>query len=452
MKLTFLGAVETVTGSKYLLESGSQKILIDCGLFQGYKELRLRNWSKFPVNPSQINSVLLTHAHIDHSGYIPLFIKNGFKGKIYCTEGTYELCKILLPDSGFLQEEEAHFANKYGYSKHSPALPLYTADDAKRALKQFEPCDFAKNYTLPHSELHFQFQSVGHILGASMIILKEHQASITFSGDVGRLHDPLMCAPKPIKKTDYLVLESTYGNRLHDKTDPMVQLGEIINRTVSRGGSVIMPAFAVGRAQNILYYIHQLKSKHLIPDLPVFLDSPMAVSATELFCRYQQEHCLTKEQCQSLNTVATYVNSIADSKNIDRETGSKIIISASGMATGGRVLHHIKVFGRDKKNTLLFTGYQAGGTRGDRMVRGEKQIKLLGEIIEIRAEVLELKNMSAHADYEEMLTWLKSCQSTPRKVFLTHGEPEAALALKQHIESVLKWPCIIPTYLQKVEL
>jgi len=449
LKITFLGAVETVTGSKYLLESSSKKILVDCGLFQGHKELRSKNWSKLPFEPSNIDAVILTHAHIDHTGYIPLLVKNGFKGKIYCSDGTFALCKILLPDSGFLQEEEAQFANKYGYSKHTPAMPLYTAEDAKISLEQFQPCDFEKINTFFDKNITFQFRAAGHILGASTVYIKMNDISVTFSGDVGRMQDPIMRPPKPIPYTDYLVLESTYGNRLHHKMDPQSQLKAIINRTVKRGGTIVIPAFAVGRAQSILYYIHELKTNKQIPDIPVFLDSPMAISVTDLFCQFMQEHRLTKNKCEYLNSVAIYTNSVAESKKIDTIQGSKIIISASGMATGGRVLHHINVFGPDEKSTIIFTGFQAAGTRGERMLKGEKEIRLLGETVKINAEVTELHNTSAHADYEELLEWLKRVPKAPKKVFLTHGEPDAALALKKYIEEKLHWTCVIPKYLQE---
>lgn len=451
MKITFLGATETVTGSKYLVTLEHHKVLVDCGLFQGYKELRLRNWANLPIDPRTIDAVILTHAHIDHSGYIPLLIKNGFTGKIYCTHGTQELCEILLPDSGYLQEEEAAYANKKSSSKHTPALPLYTLLDAKRSLTHLHGCDFAKDYPL-FDDLTVQFNRAGHILGAATVLLKSHDKSILFSGDLGRPHDPIMLAPVIPPNADYLVLESTYGNRSHEPEDPMDILAKTINKTAKRGGTVIIPAFAVGRAQSILYFIHQLKAKNHIPNLPVFLDSPMATNATEIFCRHPKEHRLTLAQCDQVYGSVNYIHSVLESYELDKKPMPKIIVSASGMATGGRVLHHIKTFAGDKRNAIVFTGFQAGGTRGDRMIRGEREIKIFGEIIRVNAEVVMINNLSAHADREEILEWLKQFQKPPRKVFITHGEAEAAASLKANIEDVLKWHCIVPKYRQEETL
>lgn len=426
-------------------------ILVDCGLFQGYKELRLRNWSKLPINPQKIDAVILTHAHIDHSGYIPLLVKQGFTGKVFCTSATEELCEVLLPDSGYLQEEEAFFANKMGYSKHHPALPLYTQQDAVESLKYFSSCDFHKIYNLDN-ELYFQFHRAGHILGASTIHLKNDHTSIVFSGDLGRPHDPIMLPPEIPPPADYLVLESTYGDRSHDPTDPLENLAAIINRTIKRGGTVVIPAFAVGRAQTLLYFIHQLKSKKIIPDIPVFLDSPMATDATKIFCRHTSEHHLSLEECTKIYGSVTYIHKTEESKELDTLAQPKIIVSASGMATGGRVLHHIKIFASDSRNTILFAGFQAGGTRGDRMIRGEKEVKMLGEAIKINAEVTSLSNLSAHADQNEIVAWLKKFTKSPKKVFITHGEPNSANSLKIQIEKTLNWNCVVPHYLQTENL
>jgi metallo-beta-lactamase family protein len=451
MELTFCGAAGTVTGSKYLVKTGGEQFLVDCGLFQGLKELQLRNWNTPPFNPRDIHAVLLTHAHIDHSGYIPLLVKNGFKGKIYCSPATADLCSILLPDSAHIQEEEALRANKYGYTKHHPALPLYTREDADAALKHFFTVPFGHDFSLTDS-FSFRLQHAGHILGASMVRIFAEHTSILFSGDIGRMNDEIMKAPHPIDTIDYLVLESTYGDRLHDEKNPIDQLAQIVNRISERGGVLVIPAFAVGRAQNILYYLHQLKRMRRIADLPIYLDSPMAISATELFWKYSNEHhlslALAKEVCDS----ATYINTPEESKHITEIAGPKIIISASGMITAGRVLHHIKTFANDEKNGILLTGYQAEGTRGAKLAAGEKQIKLLGETVSINAEVCELKNTSAHADYAEILTWLKKFKKAPREVFLTHGEQKAALAMQQHIEDTLGWKAKIPQYLETVSL
>lgn len=451
MELTFMGATGTVTGSKYLIQHNNTTILVDCGLFQGYKELRLRNWRPLPVAPQSIDAVLLTHAHIDHSGYLPLLVKNGFSGPIYATKATFDLCAILLPDSGHIHEEDAKRANKYGYSKHHPALPLYTQKDAEKSLKQFKVIEYDKNYPfIPDG--HICWQRAGHILGSSFIQIEVNGRRTVFTGDIGRQHDPIMKPPAIINSPDYLIIESTYGNRLHEKEQPIEQLEKIINTTIKRGGTVLIPAFAVGRTQSILFYLSQLKKENRIPELPIYLDSPMAINASKLLCKHTDELQLSIDACYEACNVATYINTVDESKAIDQSVVPKIIISASGMATGGRVLHHIKVFAPDHRNTILFTGYQAGGTRGDRLVRGEKKIKLLGQWVNNHAQVENLTNTSAHADYEEIMMMLKRFKKPPRKVFITHGEPEARESLKRLIETELNWSCMTPNYLDKVKL
>lgn len=452
MKLTFLGATNTVTGSKFLLQAGQKNILIDCGLFQGLKDLRLRNWVKFPVDPKKIDAVILTHAHIDHSGYLPVLIKNGFKGKVYCSPATRDLCSILLPDSGYLQEEEAKLANKYGYSKHKPAVPLYTRAEAERSLEQFRALDFKKALKFAE-ETHISLIPAGHILGASFIKFKHYETTVLFSGDLGRPHDPIMRSPSVIQGADYLILESTYGNRLHKKTNPEDELCEIINRTAARGGTVIVPAFAVGRAQHLLYLMYILKKENRIPnDIPIYLDSPMAKDATDIFRRHTDLHRLGADLSQKVCEVATYINTREESQALDQIDKSKIIIAASGMLEGGRVLHHIRVFAPDPKNAVVFAGYQAAGTRGADMTNGKKEIKIFGETTPINADIHVLSNMSAHADYDEILQWLSNFNHHPRKVFITHGEPEAAQSLKEKIEERYKWNCLIPEYLQAESL
>lgn len=451
MKIQFLGAAQTVTGSKYLISTGQTHLLVDCGLYQGLKALRLRNWNPLPIDPSKIDYVILTHAHIDHSGYIPLLVKNGFNGKIFCTEATRELCSILLPDSGHLQEEEARFANRHGYSKHHPALPLYTKKEAEAALSYFYPLPFGKKFDI-NSQLSFTFYYAGHILGASLVRLSDKKTSLLFSGDLGRSNDPIMRPPKNPPQSDYLVIESTYGNRLHEKENPEDQLAEIINRTIKRGGIVLIPSFAVGRAQNILYYLYQLKKKNRIPDIPVYMDSPMATNATRIFWEFSDQHRLSAKESEAVCQTAHYIHTIEESKKLDEKIMPMIIISASGMATGGRVLHHIKLFAPDHRNTIIFSGYQAELTRGDRMVRGESEVKMFGEMVPIRCEIIQLENTSAHADYTEMLAWLKHLKKPPKKVFITHGESEAAAALKAKIIQEFKWPCLTPEYLYTEEL
>lgn len=451
MRIQFLGATQTVTGSKYFIQANRKKILVDCGLFQGYKELRLRNWASLPIKPEIIDYVLLTHAHIDHSGYIPLLVKNGFRGKILCTAETKDLCSILLPDSGYLHEEEARYANLKGYSKHHPALPLYTQKEAEDALKYFNTISFEAPFQIADN-LYATFYYGGHILGASFIRLENAYTSLLFSGDLGREDDPLLYGPKDPPFSEFLVIESTYGNRIHDKTSPMVQMKAIINRTVKRGGSIIIPSFAVGRTQSLLYYLHELKSKNEIPGIPVFVDSPMATNATKIFSHYPEDNRLTKVQIKALCETAQYINSVEESIALDNMAYPVIIISASGMACGGRVIHHIRHFAIHPANTILFSGFQVGGTRGDRMMRGEREIKMFGQMIPIRAEIKQLDNLSAHADYVEILNWLAHLKKAPRRVFITHGEKEAAQALKTKIEQKFNWDCVIPSYMDAVKL
>ncbi len=445
MKLTFLGGVGTVTGSKYLVETGNKKILIDCGLFQGYKQLRLRNWAPLPVDPAKIDAVVLTHAHIDHSGYLPLLVRNGFSGPVYCTEATRDLCAILLPDSGFLQEKDAENANRKGYTKHRPAQPLYTRKDAENALKPFKPVDFNTDLTV-FDGLTLRFMPAGHILGAAIVKLFDGATSLVFSGDLGRTGDPIMVNPTAVAEADYLVVESTYGDRLHGTEDPMEQIAEIVTNTATKGGTLLIPSFAVGRAQLILYYLHCLKAENRIPDLPVFLDSPMAIDASEMFCRHSRYQRLSAEQCRDTCNVARYTRSVDDSKALVENLVPKIIISASGMATGGRILHHLKQYAPDHRNAILFAGFQAGGTRGATIVAGADRVKIHGQHVPIKATVAHLDMLSAHADADGILAWLKNFKSAPRKTFITHGEAAASDGLRIRIEEELRWQCEIPDY------
>lgn len=451
MKITFLGAAGTVTGSKYLLEIGKTRVLVDCGLFQGLKDLRLKNWSPLSVAPKTIEAVILTHAHLDHSGYLPLLIKQGFKGKVYCTQGTRDLCKILLPDSGYLQEEEARYANRRGFSKHKPALPLYTQEDAENSLAYLYPVSFHTPFEIGDS-IKVSFIPAGHILGASMVRLENAGKKILFTGDLGRPIDPIMQPPEPVDETDYLIVESTYGNRRHDPTDPGLKLAEIINRTVKRGGVIVIPAFAVGRTQTLLYYIQLLKKEKLIPDLPVFLNSPMAINTSQLYCEYRPEQRLTHQECKDVCNVAKYINTAEESKGLNSFTTPVVIISASGMATGGRILHHLKAYAPDAKNTILLVGFQAAGTRGQTIASGAEAVKIHGEYVPIRAEVCVIDNLSAHADYAEILDWLSHFKRAPRTTFITHGEPAAADAMRRRIEETLHWNCIVPKISNLVEL
>ncbi len=451
MHITFLGATGTVTGSKYLLTIKGKKILIDCGLFQGFKQLRLRNWAPLPIEAHEIDAVILTHAHLDHSGYLPLLIKNGFRGPVYSTFATRDLCAILLPDSGYLQEEAARYANRKGFSKHKTALPLYTSEDGKNALSRFVPVDFNEEIRL-FDLINFVFLQAGHLLGSALIRLSDGKTNIGFTGDLGRPNDPIMRPPVDIGKIDYLVCESTYGNRLHEKADPLDMLAAMINKTVDRGGTLLIPSFAVGRAQTMLHFIHQLKQKSAIPDIPVYLNSPMAVNATELFVQYHEEHRLTERQSKETCSAATFVRGADESRDLNTKKEPMIIISASGMATGGRVIHHLKTFAPDPRNTILFVGFQAGGTRGEAMVNGAQSIKIHGSYVPVNAEVKVLHNLSAHADYNEIIGWLKKFKSPPKKTFITHGEPPAANALRLHIEEELKWPVYVPDYKEELPL
>ena len=450
-KLTFLGATGTVTGSKYLLTAGSMKILVDCGLFQGLKQLRLRNWDKLPVVPRDIDTVVMTHAHIDHSGYLPVLIKNGFRGRVYCTPATRDLCRILLPDAGYLQEEETRYANKHGYSKHRKALPLFTEKDALAALKRLEPVAFEKPVKLSN-DVTFRLLSAGHILGAAIIAFDINGKRMVFSGDLGRQTDPIMRPPSAAGDADFLVVESTYGNRRHPADDVAQTLAIHLNRALGRGGVVVIPAFAVGRAQALLHYLAQLKQRHAIPDVPVFLNSPMAIDATRIYHNHRAEHRLTKDECEAACTVATMVNSADESRALNLRGGPMIIISASGMATGGRVLHHLKAFASDARNMVLFPGFQAAGTRGASMLGGAEAIKIHGTYVPVLAEVVGMDSLSAHADYTEILTWLGTFPRPPKATYITHGEPAAADELRRRIQETLGWSCVIPNYLDSVPL
>jgi metallo-beta-lactamase family protein len=451
MEITFLGATGTVTGSKFLVATASKFVLVDCGLFQGFKQLRLRNWAPLPVKPKLIDAVILTHAHIDHSGYIPLLVKKGYRGRIYCTSATRDLCAILLPDSGHLQEEEARHANKHGYSKHKPALPLYTEKDAELSLRRFTPIDFGRNFNLGDN-LITHLSPSGHILGSAFVLLRDSRTSILFSGDIGRPNDPIMVAPSSIRKANYLVIESTYGDRRHDPTDPQVALASIINRTIKRRGVIVVPAFAVGRAQSLLYYIHLLKKSKAIPNIPVFLNSPMAANVNHVFHDHLGEHRLTPSQCEAMCNAAHIVNSVDESKALNNRKGPMILIAASGMATGGRVLHHLEAFAPDPRNTILFVGFQAGGTRGEAIVNGAESVKIHGKYVSVRAEIAIIDNLSAHADYAEIMDWLGHFDAPPRQTFITHGEPVAADALRHRIEEQLNWNCRVPEYQEMFKL
>ncbi len=451
MKLHFLGANGTVTGSKQVLEVNGQNYMIDCGLYQGIKNYRQRNWAPLPVYPADLKAVFLTHAHIDHSGYLPLLVKNGFRGPIYATDATIALCGILLPDSGHLQEEDADYANKKGFSKHEEAKPLYTAEDARKSLKYLESVGRGGPVEVG-DEVTVNFLTAGHILGSSMVHVQFAGRSILFTGDLGRMTAVTMNPPETVHKTDFLVLESTYGNRLHGESDPEVELGNVIRETYDEGGRLLIPAFAVGRSQKLLFMIHKLMKSGQIPNIPVYLDSPMAIAATHIFCDFHDEQALDREECKEIIHMTRLISDSRDSRRLMESDHPAIILSASGMATGGRVLHHLHHMAPIKKNTILFVGYQAPGTRGDILTQGAKFIKIHGDIVDVHAKVRVLESLSAHADYNETMSWLRKFNSPPAITFLNHGEADAAQAMKERIESELGWRCEIPQYNESFDL
>lgn len=433
------------------METPSSRVLVDCGLFQGYKVLRARNRQPLPFDPASIDAVVLTHAHLDHSGYLPLLVKNGFAGRVICTEGTQALCGLLLPDSGYLLEADARYANRRGFSKHHPALPLYTKADAELALKSLSPKPFGERIEVT-GDCSIRFRYAGHILGAASVDMIAAGKQIAFSGDIGRYGDPLMFDPEPIPQADVLLVESTYGDRLHPDIAPQQVLKEIIERTVRRGGSVIIPSFAVGRAQMLLYHINAVRRRGQVPDVPVYLDSPMAISATALFTRHARDHRLSEAECADAWDDVIYVRDVEASKRLDAEPVPKIIISASGMVTGGRILHRLKKYAPDHRSTIVMAGYQAGGTRGAKLLAGAETIKIHGQQVPVRAEVVSLDMLSAHADQHELLRWLGGFEAPPQQCFVVHGEADSADQFRLQITEQLGWKARVPEHRERVEL
>ncbi|MGA9055961.1 MAG: MBL fold metallo-hydrolase [Terriglobia bacterium] len=459
--LTFLGATGTVTGSKYLLEAGGERLMIDCGLFQGEKELRLRNWNPLPIPSSSIQWLALTHAHLDHTGYVPRLVKDGFKGQIYASPATVDLSKLVLPDSGHLQEEDAAYANKKGFSKHDPALPLYTHDEAVKSLESFRAIDESKPLELSS---HFTLRcfSAGHILGARMIEVTVRENGsvkrILFSGDLGRFPQLILREPVvPEDGFDYMLLESTYGDRLHPRDDVGARLASIVEGTAQRGGTVVIPSFAVGRTQELLYLFRELIELGRMHSLPIHVDSPMAIDVTDLYRRHEEDHDLQTEalEAQGIKPFSPpdvhFDRSVEDSKALNDARYPMVIISASGMATGGRVVHHLERCLPDHRNTILFVGFQAAGTRG-RLIQAGQPVKMHGQYVHIRARIESLEHLSGHADYGEILGWLHKFQKPPGKTFLVHGEPKAAESLRQKVAQELQWDVSVGSYLQKVQL
>jgi metallo-beta-lactamase family protein len=451
MQLQFFGGAGTVTGSKYMLEHEGRQLLVDCGLFQGLKQLRLRNWDALPFAASAVDAVVLTHAHLDHSGFVPRLVKLGYQGPIYCTRGTHDLAQLLLPDSGHLLEEEALYANRHGFSKHHPALPLYDEKEAREALRLFEARPFGEEFE-PLPGVKVRMQRAGHMVGAASVRVAWGGHSVLFSGDLGRSSDLVMKPPSPPEPADTLIIESTYGDRLHAKTDVLTALAEVVNRTAARGGIVVIPSFAIGRAQTLLYCLHLLKAQQRIPNLPVYLNSPMAADATAIYRRHRADHRLDAAQCHAMCTAAKIVNTVEESMRLNDLRMPAVIVSASGMATGGRVLHHLKAYAPDRRNTILFAGHQAAGTRGAAMVAGAESVKIHGQYVPIRAEVANLEMLSAHADRDELLAWVAQMPRPPKRVFVTHGEPVPADALRLAIEERHGWPCTVPDHGARFEL
>jgi metallo-beta-lactamase family protein len=459
--LTFLGATGTVTGSKYLLEAGGERLLIDCGLFQGLKELRLRNWNPLAIPASSIQWLVLTHAHLDHTGYIPRLVKEGFRGQIYGSPATVDLSKLVLPDSGHLQEEDAAYANKKGFSKHDPALPLYTYDEAVKSLESFRAIDESRPLEL---SLHFTLRclAAGHILGARMIevTVRENGAvkRILFSGDLGRFPQLILRQPVvPEDGFDYMLLESTYGDRLHPSDDVGPRLASIVEATAQRGGTVVIPSFAIGRTQELLYLLRELIELRKMHSLPIHVDSPMAIDVTDLYRRHEEDYDLQTEALEAKGIKAFsppdlhFDKTVGDSKALNDARFPMVIISASGMATGGRVVHHLERCLPDYRNTILFVGFQAAGTRG-RLIQTGQPVKMHGQYVHVRARIETLEHLSGHADYGEILGWLRQFHHPPGKTFLVHGEPKAAESLRQKVAEELDWDVSVASYLQKVQL
>jgi metallo-beta-lactamase family protein len=463
--LSFWGGVGTVTGSKYLIETEHARVLVDCGLFQGLKTLRERNWQEPPFDPRALNSILITHAHIDHTGYLPRLVRQGYHGPVYCSQGTADLLKILLPDAGRLQEEDADFRNRHKLTKHNPALPLYTEKDALAALQLIEPVSNSGEPILVAAGIRAGFRIAGHILGSSLVLVEIENAGadrtgrkILFSGDLGHYNQPIIRDPVAPLACDYLVVESTYGNRLHDPEDPKSALKRIINDAAQRGAPLLIPAFAVGRSQEIIYLIRELEDEKAIPILPVCLDSPMAAAATVVYAKRTEEQdedyasVLARPQHPLRTHSMVTCSSREESKRAGDIQGARVIVSASGMMTGGRVLHHALRLVPDPDATLLFVGYQAAGTTGRRILDGEQEVRIMGQWVPVRCRIESISSFSAHADWREILHWLTGMPKAPRQTFLTHGEPEAAEAMAGHIRETFAWPATVPTYGQRFDL
>ena len=461
-KITFLGAAGTVTGSKYLVETGGKRLLVDCGLFEGSKELKQRNWEPLPIDPTTIDWVLVTHAHIDHTGYLPRLVRSGFRGPIYSNPATHELCGLLLPDSAHLQEEDARYATKKGYSSHEQPQPLYTVEESQTALAQFREIPRADTFTIS-PQFSVRPHDAGHILGSSWLELtiteNGKQTLVVFSGDLGRYDQPILKDPEAPTRADFLLCESTYGDRDHPAGSVPDELADIVNQTAKRGGAIVIPSFAIGRTQTLMYYLRQLEEEQRIPRLPTYVDSPMAINATDLYEKHHEDHDLefTREERDGnhdpLNVHEVHMTrSVEDSKKINDIVSPCIIISASGMATGGRILHHLARRLPDSRSAVLLVGYQAEGSGGRALLEGAKYLKIHGEEVPVRARIVEIAQLSAHAGKSELLRWLSGFQAPPRQTSLVHGEPPALNALRDAVTSRFGWPVTVPAYRQSFDL
>jgi metallo-beta-lactamase family protein len=481
VKLTFLGAARTVTGSKYLIESNGAKVLVDAGLFQGLKELRERNWQDLPLSASAIDAIVLTHAHLDHCGYLPRLVAQGFRGRVFCTAGTQDLCRIVLPDAGRLQEEDAAFANRHGFSKHAPALPLYAEADAFRAVSQLQPCGYDRRLPVANG-IDVEFVNAGHLLGSSYVRMRVDGKTILFGGDLGRFGRPVLPDPTMIAEADYLLVESTYGDRVHEPDDDATRLAQVVTATAERGGKLIIPSFAIGRVEELIYWLRRLEAEHRIPVLPVFLDSPMAAAALVRYSERIQEldpelqpenhddkaphdsaahqaRTARQQQAKQERDVCAFctdrfhvIASVEESKQLTASRVPAVVISSSGMAEGGRVLHHLKAALPKARNTVLFVGYQAAGTRGRRLIDGEKSVKIHGDWVPVAARIERVDSMSAHADSTEIMRWLRGFTRAPLRTFIVHGEPTAMESLSGAITKELGWSHGMPEYRETVEL
>lgn len=461
-KITFLGAAGTVTGSKYLIEAGGKRLLVDCGLFQGSKELQQRNWNNLQVDPASIDWVLLTHAHIDHTGYIPRLVQNGFRGPIYSNAATNELCQLLLLDSAHLQEEDAQYAAKKNYSSHHPPLPLYTVAQAQTSLAQFREIPRADVFSIS-PEFSVRPHDAGHILGSSWLELtiteNGKQTLVVFSGDVGRYDQPILKDPESPTRADFLLCESTYGDRDHPTGSVPDALADVINRVAKRGGAIVVPAFAVGRTQTLMYYLRELLEQKRIPALPVYVDSPMAINVTGIYVKHKEDHDADFVQQEEqgnrdpLNVQNVHMTrAVEDSKKINDVAGPCIIISASGMATGGRILHHLAHRLPDSRSAVLLVGYEAEGTGGRALADGAQYLRIHGQEVPVRAEIVKIDQLSAHAGRGELLRWLSGITAPPRQTFLVHGEPNALESFHGAVTSKFNWPVTVPEYLQSFDL